>query len=137
MLVLEIVTGALRMTGVIGETQTPSAEQGSSAVTRLNDLMHQWAEKGVDLGWDTKATTADTIVLPLGLIGGIKAQLAELLASDYGVDLSPVVVRDAEDSRTMLNRHALQMAFGRPNLRSTPLGESGAGRFDILTGTVR
>lgn len=137
MLVLDIVTGSLRMIGVIGETQTPSAEQGQASVDRLNDLMHQWAEKGVELGWNTKSTTADTVVLPLGFVGGIKAQLAELLANDYGVDLPPVVARDAEDSRTMLNRQALQMSFGRPNLYSMPMGESNPGAFDITTGTWR
>lgn len=139
MLVLELATDALRLCGVIGETQTPSAEQGQSAVTRLNDLMFQWEEKGVDLGWNTKATTADTVVLPLGHVKGIKAQLAELLASDYGVldSLPQIVLRDAEDSRTMLQRQALQIAFGRPNLRAMPLGETGGGLFDINSGIVR
>lgn len=139
MLVLELATDALRLCGVIGETQTPSAEQGQSAVTRLNDLMFQWEEKGVDLGWNSKATTADTVVLPLGHVKGIKAQLAELLASDYGVldSLPQTVIRDAEDSRNMLQRQVLQLAFSRPNLNSMPMGESGGGLLDIASGTIR
>jgi len=137
MIVLELITGSLRSIGIIGETQNPSAEQGQAATTRLNDLMFQWQEKGVELGWNQKDAAGDPIALPSGLLGGIKAQLAELLANDYGVDAPPLVLREADDSRTMLNRQALQAAFGRPNLRSLPLGESSAGRFDITTGTVR
>lgn len=135
MLVLELATDSLRAIGIIGETQDPSAEQGQSAVDRLNDLMFLWAEKGADLGWNTKATTADTVVLQLGYIHGIKAQLAELLASDYGVEPPPVVLRDADDSRTMLERRVVQAALARPNLRAMPLGASGW--FDILTGKTR
>ncbi len=134
MLVLELVTGALRQSGVIGETQDPSADQGQSAVTRLNDLMAEWAEKGVDFGWNVKSTTADTVVLPLGHIKGVKAQLAELLASDYGVDPLPITVRDAAESRNMMQRQALQMQFERPSLTGLPVSQ---GVFDILTGTWR
>lgn len=135
MIALDLITASLRSIGIIGETQTPSAEQGSDAVTRLNDLFAQWAEKGVDLGWNPKDLTTDTVVLPPGHVQGIKAQLAELLASDYGVDVPPVVIRDAEDSRTILMRQALQAAFGRPNLRAMPLGNTGV--YNILTGTYR
>lgn len=126
MLVLDIATDALRRIGVIGETQTPSAEQGQSAVTRLNDLMSQWQEKGVYLGWNPKATTADTAVLPQGLVHGIKAQLAEQLASDYGVlEMMPVkVAMDAEESRNMLQRNALQQAFSAPDLGNLSYGQA-------------
>lgn len=135
MLVLDIVTGSLRATGIIGETQSPSAEQGQAAVTRLNDLMFLWAERGVDLGWNTKATTADTVILPLGWVHGIKAQLGELLSNDYGVDPPVTVLRDADESRNMMNRQALQMAFSPPNLQAMPLGRGSW--FDITTGTWR
>jgi hypothetical protein len=132
--VLDIATGSLRAIGIIGESKTPSAEQGANAVTRLNDLMTQWAEKGVNVGWDVKAATTDTVAVPLGLVHGIKAQLAELLASDYGVDIPPVVIREAAESRTLMQRQALQLQFTRPDLSAMPLS---AGVYDINTGTYR
>lgn len=132
--VLDIVTGSLRSIGIIGESKTPSAEQGSNATTKLNDLMSYWAEKGVHVGWNVKAATTDTVALPLGLVQGIKAQLAELLASDYGVDIPPVVIREAADSRNLMQRQALQMQFSRPDLSAMPLS---SGVYDILTGTYR
>jgi len=133
MLVLDLATDALRQIGIISESETPSAEQGQAAVTRLNDLFAEWAEKGVDLGWNPKDTTGDSVALPLGHAKGVKAQLAELLAGDYGVDAPATVLRDAQDSKNMMQRQALQASFARPNLRAMPLGNGGV--FDITTGT--
>lgn len=136
MIVLEIVTDSLRRIGVIGQTKTPSAEQGANAVTRLNNLMALLATNGVDLGYNPKASTADTIVLPLGVIHGITAQLSESLAEDYGVTPIPAaVVRDAEESRNMLVRNALIDSFGNTNLSGLPRGQGTGGVYDITTGT--
>jgi hypothetical protein len=135
MLVLELVTDSLRRIGIIAESEDPSAEEGQDAVTRLNDLMFEKAEQGVDIGWNKKATTADTVVLPDGVLNGIKAELAELLAVEYGVELPPLVVRDAEQSRNRLLRMALQRQFQQGRNNSYPNGFGGT--LDITTGIIR
>lgn len=136
MLVLELVTDSLRRIGVIAESEDPSAESGQDATTRLNDLMFQKAENGVDIGWNRKATTADTVVLSDGIISGIKAELAELLAVEYGVELPPLVIKEAEESRNRLLRMTLQRQFQPQQNNSYPSGIIG-GIFDVSTGRAR
>jgi apolipoprotein N-acyltransferase len=46
MLALELVSGALQLIGVIGETKTPSAEQGAHGVKKLNDMMAELEGRG-------------------------------------------------------------------------------------------
>lgn len=124
MLVLDLVTGSLRSIGVIGETQTPSAEQGQSAVTALNDLMASYEEDQIELGWNPKATTADTVELPLGHVEAIKSLLAMKLAGDYGVD-PPVSVADAASrGYKRLLRMAIQMAMQTTRLNNVPRGDA-------------
>jgi hypothetical protein len=125
-IVLELVTGALRRAGVIGEADDPSAEEGSDAVTRLNDMIAGMAEDGIDLGWNPKASTADTVVLPLGHIGTIKAMLAVMLADEYGTEVSPVTASEAKSGYDRLLRQALQMQMTR---------RSDAPRGEIFRGT--
>ena len=122
MIVLELVTGSLRQIGIIGETQTPSAEQGQAAVTRLNDLMAELDEDQIDLGWNPKSTTADSVALPLGNVEGIKAMLAVKLAGDYGVDPPQSVILSASESYKRLLRQAIQQAMVVTRVYNVPRG---------------
>jgi hypothetical protein len=132
MLVLELVTGSLRQIGIIGETQDASAEQGQDAVTRLNDLMLSLEEDDVDLGWNPKSTTADTVVLPLGEVGTIKALLAVVLAGSYGVEVPPITALTADTGYKRLLRKGLQQAM-RETRPSNPRGDSQYFRSRIET----
>ncbi len=123
MLVLAIVTDALRQIGVIGETQDPSADQGQDAVTRLNDMMATMAEDDIDLGWNPKSTTADTVVLPLGHVETIKALLAVNLAGSYGVEPPLAVTAAARTGYNRLARQALQNVMQRMR-RAIPTGDA-------------
>ena len=123
MLVLELVTGALRQIGIIGETQDASAEQGQDAVTRLNDMMASLAEDDVDLGWNPKATTADTVVLPLGEVETVRALLAVRLAGSYGVEVPPVTAMVADSGYKRLLRKGLQLVM-RETRPSNPRGDA-------------
>jgi hypothetical protein len=133
MLVLELVTGSLRRAGIIGESEDPSAEEGADAVTRLNDMIAGMAEDGIDLGWNPKATTADTVVLPLGHVGTIKAMLAVLLADEYGTEVSQVTAMESRDGYARLMRQALQASMTRRS--DVPRGQMFGGNYRILTDT--
>src|SRR5689334_18271872 len=97
MLILEVVTDALRNIGVLGVTDTPDAEQGADGVRKLNELMSSLAEDGIDLGYAQSSSTADTIVLPLGSVSTIKALLSLRMAPLYGADI-PVAISDSASS---------------------------------------
>ena len=132
MIVLELITGALRRAGIIGEAESPSAEEGADAVTRLNDMMAAMAEDGIDLGWNPKATTAETVVLPLGHVGTLKAMLAVMLADEYGTEVSPSTAAEASDGYKRLLRQALQMQM-TTRRSDAPRGQIAGGGYHILT----
>jgi hypothetical protein len=47
---LEIITAALRLLGVIAETETPSAEQGATGLAVLNDMLEDWSGREIEVG---------------------------------------------------------------------------------------
>jgi hypothetical protein len=132
MIVLELITGALRRAGVIGEAEDPSAEEGADAVTRLNDMMAGMAEDDIDLGWNPKSSTADTVVLPLGHVGTIKSMLAVLLADEYGTEVSQVTAMEAKDGYQRLLRQAIKATMSAKR-SDAPRGQMIGGTYRILT----
>jgi hypothetical protein len=133
MLILEVVTDALRNIGVLGVTDTPDAEQGADGVRKLNELMASLAEDGIDLGYAPSSSTADTIVLPLGQVSTIKALLSLRMAPIYGAEIPVAVAESASSGYNRLLSQALNLAMEPMKLRMA----KGAGQycgFNILTG---
>jgi hypothetical protein len=134
MLVLELVTDALRDIGVLAEIDTPSAEQGADAVRKLNELMAALAEDGVDLGYAPIADTASTVEIPLGHVGAIKAMLGMACAPLYGADVPASVAYVADRGRVRLLGLAFSLAVERAQSDTLPSGNGQSGRYDILNG---
>lgn len=122
MIVLDLVTDSLRQIGIIGETQTPSAEQGADAVIRLNDLMASLAEDDIDLGWNPKDLSSDAAVLPLGAVAAIKALLAIVLAGEYGVEIPATTAAVASDGYKRLLRQGVQNVMRQTRVYVLPRG---------------
>lgn len=132
-IVLDLVTGALRRAGIIAESEDPSAEEGQDAVTRLNEIMASMQADGIDFGWNPKATTADTYVLPLEHVGPVKAILAVQLADEYGTEVSSSTGMEASDGYKRMLRQALQGQL-QPVRLSSPRGDAQFYTSRILTG---
>jgi hypothetical protein len=130
--VSDLVTDALRIAGLIAETESASAEAGADAVTRLNDMMAEWAGLGIDLGWNPKATSAETADIPAEHVDAIKASLALRLSASYGSTPDVTVAGRAVDGYNRLLRQAL---LGQ--IEPTRTGLTGTGnrvRWDISRG---
>lgn len=134
MLALEIVTDALRNIGVISEVETPSAEQGSDGVRKLNELMASLEEDGIDLGWVPIEDTADTVVLPAGEVRSIKALLASNMASIYGSEIPQPVASIAGYGYARMLRNALLMSQTAVSLRTISHGTGSSDGYDITRG---
>ncbi len=134
MIVLDLLTPAAKSFGLIGETDQLSAEQGSTGVRKLNRLMAELAEDGVDLGYNPKTNTADTLELPLGHIAGIEAMVAERWSGDYGLPVPPAVLETARDSRNRLLAQAIRVQIERATSNTLPAGEAQRYGYSILTG---
>jgi hypothetical protein len=131
---LDLITGSLRDIGVIGESETPTAEQGQTGVTKLNELMASLAEDGIDLGWAPVSLTTDTVVLPAGHISALKAMLSVSQASVYGADPSPMVAGRANNGYIRLLGQAFSLAVERAQSNTLPAGNSQRSGERILTG---
>lgn len=134
MTLIDLVTDALRQITVIGQTATPSAEQGQDAVTKYNDLMASLEEDGIDLGHFPKATTADTVELPAGHVPVIKALLAARLCDGYGLPVPPNVAAIADSGYRRLLAQAIYQNARETRTDNAPRGDAQPVTFNILTG---
>ncbi len=133
MVLVDFITDVLRQLGVVSEIGTPSAEQGADAVTKLNDLMASLEEDGIRLGFNPKASTADTIDLPDGQRITIKAMLGVLLCDGYGIAPPPVMTALADSGYKRLLRQSIQDSM-RESVSDAPRGERNRYYWDITRG---
>lgn len=133
MTTLQYVSDALKILGVIGEAETPSAEQGRDAVIALNDMMMFYLELGFDCGFNPQTDTADTFTPPPGEREAIKYLLASRLVNQYPSNPMPrtaqMIAMEA-DSRWRRKGVLGQMVSIKPGIS---LGERSY-RYRILTG---
>ena len=132
--VIDLVTDALRRATIIGQTASPSAEQGADAVTKLNDVMASLAGDGIDLGYNPKATTAETMVLPLEHVLTIKSLLVMAVCGGYGVDPPASDVSIAQAGYQRLLRQAIYANARETRTDNAPRGDAQGVVFNILTG---
>lgn len=136
MLALDIIKDAYRAIGVIGETETPSAEQGAYGVTKLNDMMAGLAESGLDFGYAPVSSTTSTVVIRAGFVEGIKAMLAIKLAANYGAEIPPSVIASAESGERKMLNQAIIAAMREPEMLDTPLGAGNRDGWTDITNLI-
>jgi hypothetical protein len=133
MTVVDFVTDVLRQLAIISEIETPSAEQGQDAVTKLNEMFGDLAGDEIDLGFNPKATTAEDIALPEEDKAGAKAYLGVRLAEGYGLPIPPVMGAMAEAWYKRKLRQSLHASM-RVKRSDVPRGENNPYRWDIING---
>lgn len=131
---LDLITGALRSIGILSEVATPSAEQGASALKNLNQLMASLAEDGIDFGYAPTTDPASDILLPLGHVGTIQALLAQIEASDYGVEIPPAVAGIAANGYTRMLGQAVAGQIQSARSSTLPAGDNQRYAWNIQTG---
>lgn len=133
---IDIITRALLKLGIINESETPSAEQGADALTELNQLMEEWDEAGIKLGWCEQTDTSATAPLPPYAERGVTLRLALALAPSYGgaASVTPALIGDAEDSLKKLQRKVLLKGIVARDSRNMPQSEVPGTSFNITTG---
>ena len=97
----DVITGALRLIGAVAAGEAVTAEEAADGLTALNSMMHGLAHEGVDLS-HTDLTLAGTVALPDTHIEALKYLLAIRVAPEYTLTPSPLVIRQADNSKTML-----------------------------------
>lgn len=134
--IVTIIGDALLEIGVINESETPSAEQGQHALRKLNQMLEEWEEEGIRLGWCEQANTSGTAPLPPYAERGVTLKLAMALASSYGgaASVTPALIEETREAYGMILRKSALKNLKPTDSRNMPRAESDDGRSNILTG---
>ena len=84
----DIVNGALRKLGVNPSDSAITGQEMLDGIESLNDMLLEWENSGIVLGFAAIADSADILRVPRGTENAIKANLAGRLASDYSKQIS-------------------------------------------------
>lgn len=119
----DIIVDALE--DIIVQSSEAKIEQseGNAAIRALNDLMTDWAARGIELGFTIVSDLADIMTVPLGSIRGIKANLALELAPKYNVPITAELVRKAKEGY----QACLDLAFEMSEMAYPPTLPQGSG----------
>jgi hypothetical protein len=79
----DIVNGALRKLGVKPSDSAITGQEMLDGIESMNDMLIEWENSGIVMGFAPIADSADTVRVPRGTESTIKAALAGRLASDY------------------------------------------------------
>lgn len=131
---LDLCKDAYRFIGVVGDSQTPSAEQGVKWLRKANQLIAMEAESGISIpSWFPQTSTADTCPIPEYAEKWLYTATALSMATDYGVVVTDDMMREAEAARAVLLRKKLYQKLTpiQPNL---PAAEADWNQYSILNG---
>jgi len=123
-----IVTRALRLLRVVDATETPQAEDMTTGIESLNDMMARWEADGISLGWSSVSVPDEELPSPVEAEEAIRFNLAVALRPEYGVPIDPDVFQRAEDGLSALRRDTL--TSNPLHLRTR---QPRAGRYNIKT----
>ena len=121
--VVSIIGDSLREINVISEDEAPSAEQGSFALRRLNQMLEAWTEDDIELGYFKQSATTATIPIPEWSELAVIKMLSINLAPNYGASVSAELVNTASDAYGMLLRKSIAEKQRGGNMDTMPQGE--------------
>lgn len=127
---LDIITDAYRKANIINDRQVPTATQGAQGLTLLNDMMSDWEEDGIELGYFPQTLLADTIPTETKHDRGIKYNLARGIAGDNGTPVPAETLRIAELTFARLEKSTTEVI--ETDFSHIPLGRRAI--FDVTTG---
>lgn len=119
----DLISDALREISVLDETETASAEQGATGLRKMNQLMADWEESGIKLGYFSQTTLSDTCPIPLYAESGVITNLAIKLASSYGAKVSIELASAGLDGLSTILRTAMNDALPQADMQNRPFGE--------------
>lgn len=130
--VAKVVGRALRLIQVIDARQPVKASDMETAIEAMNAMILRWEADGISLGWTPNDNPSDKVVVPDEAVQAVAANLAVVLAPEYGVSVSAVVAQMASAGMNDLMRDQAVVTPIRPIL-SVP--ESSNYRSNTLNGS--
>lgn len=87
----EIVNGALRKLGVNPSDSAITGQEMLDGIEVLNDMLIEWENSGIVLGFAPIADSADEVRVPRGTEDAVKSNLAGRLAPEYSKQITPTL----------------------------------------------
>ena len=94
----DMVNGALRKLGVNPSDSAITGQEMLDGIESMNDMLIEWENSGIVLGFAPIADSADTVRVPRGTENAIKANLAGRIASDYSKQITPALMAEISAS---------------------------------------
>lgn len=130
--VAKVVGRALRLIQVVDARQPVRASDMETAIEALNAMIRRWEADGISLGWMPNDNPSEEVLVPDEAVQAVAANLAVVLAPEYGVAVSAVVAQMASAGMNDLMRDQAVATPIRPIL-SVP--ESSNYRSNTLNGS--
>jgi hypothetical protein len=132
---IEIIGDALKLLGVIGESQEPNPHQGAIGLRRLNQMVELWTEDGIELGWFAQTLTTADAPLPKWAELGVTSKLAQYMQPLYPTSsLEPAVFDDSLNGYGVILRKVTVENAPVADMSHMPAGSGSGGDFDIERG---
>jgi hypothetical protein len=132
---VQIIGDALKLLGVIGESEDPNAAQGAIGLRRLNQMLELWTEDGIDLGWYEQTLPTADAPLPKWAELGVTSKLAQVLQPLYpSSSLVASVLDDSQNGYGVILRKVTVENAALADTSNMPLGSGHGGDFDIESG---
>ncbi len=123
---LDVITQAYRISNLINAIQTLNSSQSTQGLTKLNDMLADWEEDGIELGYYPQTILSATIPIADQYLRGVKHNLA---AEIDGALLRPREEKIARDTYARLAKGTLEVFEN--SFDHMPMGR---GRFNINNG---
>jgi hypothetical protein len=127
---LDVITDAMRRMNIIHERETPSSTQGQQGLDLLNDMLADWEEDGIELGYYPQTSTSATIPVEDHALRGIKYNLALEFGAEYGLEPAPTLAERARMTKARLTKATSEEV--ETSFDHMPFG--GSSVYDINTG---
>lgn len=125
---LEIITDAFIETNIFAAGESIPAADAQLALRRLNQLMAEWKEEGIDLGWVRQDTLGDTAPVPEWAERAVYTSLALQLLSAYQQPVSSTLAVIASEAKNAVVGRLQNLKLQGVDMSHLPLGEW---RYDI------
>lgn len=130
----QVIQDALGMLGVTDDFNI-TAEQGALGLRVMNDLLSQWEDNGIQLGYGVQDTLTDTCPVLAPHLLAVKSNLAIALAPYFpAAPVTAALIEIASSSFQKLQRMAQSDQLAAVDLYHTHTGLPGS-TYNILTDT--
>jgi len=128
----EVVKDALDMLGVTDDITAP-VEYSVKAMKRMNDMLANWENNEIDVGYFKQDTLTDDCPVNDEYLLAVKANLAVSLAPDFKAVVGPALASLAMSTYKELLRKEQTSRTEPVTTEHAPLGQNWPGRYNIFT----